>query len=128
MRDHRSNYLICRCTVAFIWLYHGLVPKLLGPHSDELAMNMAIGLDHRQATLLAYTAGVGEIIFGALILLFWRKRWPLALSAAGMTALLCFALIFQPTLAMAAFNPVTMNICVLALSIVAYRLHKSPTT
>ncbi|WP_049723542.1 DoxX-like family protein [Gilvimarinus polysaccharolyticus] len=125
MQSDSLNYLICRTTVALIWLYHGLVPKLLGPHADELGMNMAIGLNEYQATVLSYIAGVSELIFGTLVLLLWRKQWPLLASAILMVGLLGFAMVFQPALSLAAFNPVTTNISVLALSIVAYRLNST---
>jgi hypothetical protein len=43
------NLQVCRFSIAFIWLYQGIVPKLLGPHADELRMNMALGLNEAQA-------------------------------------------------------------------------------
>ena len=111
--------VLCRLAVAFVWIYHGLVPKLLGPHEDELAMNMALGLSVEQAHTLAYVAGAGEVAFGVLILILWKRRWPLLFSAAAMLGLLMFALMFAPALAVGAFNPVTTNLCVFVLSVVS---------
>jgi hypothetical protein len=34
----------CNANVAGIWLYQGLVPKLLGPHPDEVSMAEAFGI------------------------------------------------------------------------------------
>ncbi len=48
---------VCRFSIAFIWLYQGIVPKLLGPHADEPRMNMALGLNEAQAHLLSYVGG-----------------------------------------------------------------------
>ena len=107
----------CRLAVAFVWIYHGLVPKLFGPHEDELAMNMALGLNIDQAHTLAYFAGAGEVAFGVLILLLWKARWPLVFSAGAMLGLLLFTLVFAPELAVGAFNPVTTNLCVFVLSL-----------
>lgn len=117
-----KEIVLCRLTVAFVWIYHGLVPKLLGPHEDELAMNMALGLSAEQAHTLAYVAGAGEVAFGILVLGLWRSRWPLLLSAASMIGLLLFTLVFAPDLAAGAFNPVTTNLCVFVLSMVSYRM------
>jgi hypothetical protein len=86
-------------------------------------MNMAAGFNESQAITVAYVGGVGEIMFGLMMLILWRQRWPLLLSAALMVGLLFFAITFYPILALSAFNPVTTNICVFCLSIVAYRLH-----
>ncbi|WP_226702204.1 DoxX-like family protein [Microbulbifer elongatus] len=116
-----SSYALCRLSVAFVWLYHGLVPKLLGPHKDELAMNMSVGLSIEHAELLAKVGGVSEILFSVAVVLFWTQRWPLVVTAVGMIILLIFSLLAVPNLAMGAFNPVTTNLCVLILSLVALR-------
>ncbi len=120
-----QSYVICRLMIAFVWVYHGLVPKLLGPHTDELAMNMALGLNLEQAKQLAFLGGSAEIAFGVAVLVFWKHRWPLVLTALSMVGLLAFALTVHPLLAVAAFNPVTTNLTVLALAVVGYRLQSS---
>ncbi len=78
MLSEISSYAICRGMVAFVWFYHGLVPKLLGPHADELRMNLALGLEPAQAERLSMMAGVFEVLFALLVVVCWRQRWPLA--------------------------------------------------
>jgi hypothetical protein len=112
----RSSYAICRVTLAFIWFYHGLVPKLLSQHKDELAMNMALGMSHAEAVNAAQLAGIAEIVMALCMLVFWRQRWPLWLTLAAMPVLLGFALLVQPQLAFGAFNPVTTNVATMALA------------
>jgi hypothetical protein len=116
-------YAICRVSIAFVWLYHGLVPKLLGPHEDELAMNMTLGLSQADAVRLAYFSGVIELAIGAGILLLWRQRWPLTFAALAMIGLLLFSIVALPSLSLGAFNPVTTNSSVLALTIVAHQMY-----
>lgn len=118
-----SSYAIARGVIAFVWFYHGLVPKLLGPHKDELAMNMALGLSRESAVWLANIGGILELIMAAAVLTFWRRQWPLLVTAAAMVGLLLFVLVTQPLLLMGAFNPVTTNLTVLALAVIALRLH-----
>jgi len=123
MGNARANYVILRLTIAFVWIYHGVVPKLLGPHADEIAMNTAAGFTVSQAKAVAYVGGAGEVLFGLVILLLWQKRWPLVCSAAAMVLLLLFVVAVQPSLLLGAFNPVTTNLCVFVLSWVALRMH-----
>ncbi|MCW8128384.1 DoxX-like family protein [Microbulbifer halophilus] len=118
------SYAVCRGTIAFIWFYHGLVPKLLYLHEDELAMSMATGLSRAVAEQLAIIGGALEIGMSVVLLLFWRQRWPLLLTAVVMFGLLAFVAMFQPVLLGAAFNPVTTNIAVMALSVVGLHFQR----
>ena len=65
---------LCRFSLAFIWIYQGIVPKWLGPHEDELAMNQVLGASHKQAMWIAYGGGALEVLLGLA---------PLAVSAVG---------------------------------------------
>lgn len=123
MNSTHFSYAVCRVAIAFVWLYQGLVPKLLYLHEDELAMSMAAGFSHSGAVKVAIAGGVLEIGMAVLVLAFWRHRWPLYLTAIAMLGLLCFVILVQPELLVAAFNPVTTNIAVLALSMVGLQLH-----
>lgn len=118
------SYAVCRCTIAFVWFYQGLIPKLLYLHEDELAMSMATGFSRTSAEQLATIGGASEIGMSVVVLLFWRQRWPLLLTVFAMLGLLSFVILFQPVLLSAAFNPVTTNITVMALSGVGLHLQR----
>ncbi|MBK1887630.1 DoxX-like family protein [Marinobacter sp. DY40_1A1] len=122
MNSPLLSYAVCRGTIAFIWFYQGLIPKLLYPHEDELAMSMAAGFSHSGAVQLAAIAGVLEIAMAVVILIFWRQRWPLLLTLAAMVGLLAFVMRVQPILLGGAFNPITTNAAVAALSIASLHL------
>jgi hypothetical protein len=124
-RMQRRALMICRLAIAFVWFYHGLVPKLLGPAADELLMDRSLGLDNAAAVQLAYGAGTCEIIFAAVLLLSPDREWPLWLTIAAMGGLLVFAAWSAPILLTAAFNPVSTNACVAALAAVAILLQRS---
>ena len=106
-------------TVAGIWLYQGLVPKLLGPHPDEVAMSMAFGIPQNLQAPVSHAAGAGEVLLGLLILLLPHRAWPQILSAVSTAVLLAFVVIYVPHFLAGAFNPVVMNVASIALSIVA---------
>ncbi|MGH8692761.1 MAG: DoxX-like family protein [Burkholderiales bacterium] len=117
---------LCRGTVAFVWLYQGLVPKLLGPSADELAMAMAVFNAPEIAMKMSRLAGVFEIAFSVCVVLFWRRAWPLWMTLMAMLGLLAFVAIFMPQLLTGAFNPVTTNLSVAALAAVALQLQREP--
>lgn len=122
MRNDMLILGICRLTVAFVWIYQGLVPKLLGPHADELAMNAALGLAGEERVWLSYAGGSLEVLLGVALLVCYRQRWPWLVSLAGMLVLYVFTLLFAPAFVIAAFNPTTVNLSVAALSLIALLL------
>ena len=115
---------VCSWTVGGIWIYQGLVPKLLGPHVDELAMSTAFGIPPGIQAPLSYAAGAAEIVFGLLLLLLSRRAWPHIVSAAAMAVLLIFVALYAPHFLAGAFNPVVMNVASMSLSIAALLAHR----
>lgn len=110
---------ICRWTLAFIWIYQGLVPKLLGPHADELAMNLAVGATLQQAVWISYIGGVLEIVLGLMIIFLYRWRLIYIASALTILGLHCFVVLVAPVLFAGAFNPMIINLAIAALSLIA---------
>ena len=108
-----------RLAVAGVFLWHGLVPKLLFRHPDEAGMLTDGGVDAVTAQLGVTAAGVGEIALAVLLVVWWRSRVLLAGVIALMLAAIVLVTWFSPRLLVAAFNPVTLNGCVMALSTIA---------
>ena len=105
-----------RISIAAIWIWHGLVPKLIFRNADEQAMLAQAGVS---AKLLPWMGGV-EILIGLFVLLAWRWKPVFAASIALMVAALVGVAINSPQYLQAAFNPVTLNFAVIALSIIGW--------
>ena len=115
-------YGISRATVAFVWIYHGLVPKLIYAHSDEMVMLVRSGIPMDHAVFLVKVAGWGEVLFGLLHLVFWKARRLFLLDIALMaiaTIAVCFK---SPEFLIATFNPVTLNLQLAALAGIGFLL------
>ena len=106
-----------RVASAGVWLYQGLVPKLLGPHADEVAMISALGVKVEHIPAVAASAGWMEIALACCIFAFYRHLWPHLVSALALTGLLAFVATCAPHYLGDAFNPVATNIPLAALSI-----------
>ncbi|WP_312933238.1 DoxX-like family protein [Pseudomonas sp.] len=113
----RINW-IARGGLAFMFAYHGLVPKLLWLSAGEQAMIRAHGIE--QVQLFAILAGIGEIALALCILLAPRHRWPIAVAATALLGLLVDVALVSPGLLKEAFNPVSLNVAGLALCAVAW--------
>lgn len=103
-----SSYALSRIGIAFIWLYHGLIPKLIFCDPTEVALVESGPVLHSVETTIMI-AGVGEVILGLLVLILWTARWPMYLSAILFAALMLGGLAISPSTAVQAFNPVTLS-------------------
>ncbi len=113
-----DSRFMARLVLAFVFFYHGLVPKILFLSPVELDMIQSHGLNV-SAEWVAVAGGVLEISL-ALLLLFLRHRvWPVWIAMIMLVLLLVDVTIFAPYLLTGAFNPVTTNIAAIGLCLVA---------
>ena len=105
-----------RLAIAFIWLWHGLVPKLLFNHADERAITAASHLSTGFVPVLGFI----EIAIAASALLSWHRRSFFLFNILAMVAALVNVMVVAPSYLFAAFNPVTLNLAMIALSVVGY--------
>ncbi len=113
---------LIQITLALLWVYQGLVPKLLFQSSAEIQIWQAMGFDLQFAKIAVITSGIMEILFGAAFLV-WRKSVLMhQLNILGLTGLLMLIVLLDPEQLTTAFNPVVMNIAMMILSIVAIQL------
>ncbi|HEY3769360.1 MAG TPA: DoxX-like family protein [Candidatus Angelobacter sp.] len=103
-----------RLGITFIWAWQGLMPKLLFPSFDEQSMIAAAGLP---ITLLPWV-GVLEIVIAVATLAFWRWRPFFLLNSLAMCGALAAVALTTPHYLVAAFNPVTLNLGMILLSLI----------
>jgi hypothetical protein len=105
-----------RLGITFIWAWQGLLPKLLFPNFDEQSMIAAAGLP---IALLPWI-GVTEIAIAAATLALWRWRPFFLLNLLAMCGALVSVAFTTPRYLVAAFNPVTLNLGMIMLSLIGY--------
>jgi len=111
-----SIHAVARLGIAFIWLWQGLVPKLLFASADEKAMMAGAGLP----LSLLPVIGALELVFAIATLALWRWRILFLLNILAMTMALIAVALQSPVYLAAAFNPVTLNVGMVLLSIAGY--------
>jgi uncharacterized membrane protein YphA (DoxX/SURF4 family) len=115
-RSRALIYCLVRLALAFIWLYQGLVPKLLFHDPDELRMLRNAGVPGEYLLRAVSLSGWAEVCFALLLVVCWRARWPLWLTIAAMIAATLAVVIRSPAYLSTAFNPVSLNIAVASLA------------
>lgn len=110
---------------AFIWIYHGLVPKIIASHPEELRMTgYMFSLEGKALKNLLTGIGIVEIIFGLVWLFYRQKRHLFALQCFLFPLLMTSSLIVDIGNASHPFSPVTFNLVLIVLSILGFILSK----
>jgi hypothetical protein len=119
-----STYVIS-LAFAFIWMYQGLIPKIIGMHPAELAMaGNTFAFSESQVIVAVMIIGVLEVLF-SLLWLFYRRKDLLFLFQLILFPLLTIAAVVSvPETAIHPFNPVTFNLSLINLSLIGFMLSK----
>jgi len=112
---------IARYTLAFVFIYHGLVPKILWLGPTEIALAAAHNID---GTLVSPIIGVFEILFGLSIAFFRRSLVPIYIAIVLLIILLVDVALVMPNLLAEAFNPVTINIATIVIAHIVCITHE----
>ncbi len=122
------GYGLARSTLGFVWIWHGLIPKLIFNHPDELAMFTDAGINSELANLLVSTVGIIEIVFGLVVLCLWRWVAPLWATLIFMIIATIGVAVNSPQYLISAFNPVTLNVQLFTLAVIALILKRDLPT
>lgn len=117
------SYYAITLLFIFIWLYQGVVPKIIGQHPLEIEMLTKLSpFEMTQATDAIIWVGVLEVV---IALLFSLRKFHKALLLAQIVLfplLTIGAVIAAPHVATSPFNVITLNVTLWVLSIIALLL------
>jgi hypothetical protein len=103
-----------------IWVYQGLVPKLLAPEGGELALLQATGLFGGSARGVLVLLGLAEIALGLLLLARPGARWPFLTTLLVLPGFALAALLAAPESFLAPFNPPTLILAMVGLASIGW--------
>lgn len=113
-------HAVARTGLAAVWIYQGLVPKLLAPERGELALLEATGLLRGFERPALALLGLGEIGLGLLVLARPALRWPLGATLLVLPAFAVAAGVAAPGSFLAPFNPPTLILAMAALAAIGW--------
>ena len=115
---------LIQITLAVLWIYQGLIPKILFQSTAEIAIWQSLGLELALAKSCVALSGMIEMIFGCSFLIWPRAVVIHQLNILGLSGLLVLIMLTNPLQLTTAFNPVVMNIAMIVISMVAIQILK----
>ncbi|TAF65007.1 MAG: hypothetical protein EAZ55_10155 [Cytophagales bacterium] len=110
--------LIVNLTLAIIWIYQGLIPKILFTDTGEIEILRQSGLFSGYEENVLTCIGLAEIIFG-LSLIFIQRKTLQYFNISGLLLLTIGAIFSNSMIFTLPFNPFSLNLSMIALSIIA---------
>ncbi|MFT5422048.1 MAG: hypothetical protein ACI9D5_002815 [Candidatus Endobugula sp.] len=106
--------LASRFGLGFLFIYHGLVPKILWLSKTEIRLVELSGIGIAP-DVISPIVGVAEIVLGISIIIFKRRLYLTYIAGVALILLLSAVVYLSPKLLAEAFNPVSINIVGLVL-------------
>lgn len=117
---------VSRCTIAFIFFYHGFFPKIFSLSAIEIELNELhyIGIP---VEMMATLAGLSEMVLALWVIIARNSTVPIFIAGIVLTLLLIDVAIVKPALLIEAFNPVSTNLSGIILCYIALITHQQRT-
>lgn len=115
----RSQYLrffiywLLTLLFAFIWIYHGFVPKLIALHPSEVELARNPFFPAESVVLMV---GLAEVAFGFFYLMRKKRKGLFKLQLIVFPLLTIVVSVTDPTILTHPFSPFTYNLALMALS------------
>lgn len=120
-RPHHEVKLIARLSLGFIWIYQGLVPKLLGASPLEHEIVERSGLYLRTPELTMGLIGIFEIALGLWLVSGCRERWASLVTSVFLIVLSILVLFVEPSLLIGPFGGIVKNVALFVLAWIVWR-------
>lgn len=114
---NRNAIQIVRVILGLSWVYQGFFPKLFAIAPLERQLTATMGFSAHTSDWITRGAGLSEIVFGVLLIVFYKSRTMHFLNISVLLGLLLYVVFMMPVLLIEAFNPVTTNFALIGLSV-----------
>ncbi|AOY15316.1 hypothetical protein BGI23_08970 [Bacillus sp. ABP14] len=119
IRKTMTYWLVC-FLFAFVWMYQGIFPKIIFSHPEEMKMLSASIDSTGNSIAILKVIGMLEIIFGIIWIFPVPKQKLFILHIFMLIALTIVAGFTNIVSFTEPFNPITLNVLLMGVSIVGY--------
>jgi peptidoglycan/LPS O-acetylase OafA/YrhL len=114
--------IISRVALGLVWLYEGLVPKILFLHTDELELVKRSGVFWRTPEWTLQVLGIAQIAFGLWLIVGWAERFAVTMATLWMFVLIALVAGGNPTMLTDPYGALIKDFCLIACAITVWTL------
>lgn len=123
---HRLK-LVCRWALGFVWIWEGLVPKILWPTEMQQGVVLNSGLYWPDPDRFLVGLGTLMILAGIVICIGWLERLAVVVASIAMTILIFLVVGNRPESLSDMHGGIAKDACLYAAAWVVWVLGRSPT-
>ena len=106
--------IICRLALGVVWLYEGLVPKLLFLRQDQIDLVERSGLFIATPEFFLQLLGVGQVVCGVWLLAGFAERLAVFIATTGMVILIVLVARANPAMLTDPYGALIKDLCLIA--------------
>ena len=106
--------ITCRVALGFVWLYEGLIPKLLFLRPDQIELVQRSGLYFGTPEFFLQLLGAGQVLCGLWLLAGFAERLAVFTATAGMVILIVLVARANPAMLTDPYGALIKDLCLIA--------------
>jgi len=107
---------ISRVALGLVWLYEGLVPKILFIHShqEQIMLVQRSGLYWHSAETTLTLLGIAQVLAGLILIIGRAERMAVAVATVAMSVLILLVATGNPAMLTDPFGALAKDVCLVA--------------
>ena len=118
----KAARIICRLALGFVWLYEGLVPKLLFVRPDQIDLVRRSGLYFGTPEFFLQLLGVAQVVCALWLLAGFAERLAVFIATVGMIVLIVLVARANPAMLTDPYGALIKDLCLIACAFTVWSL------
>jgi uncharacterized membrane protein YphA (DoxX/SURF4 family) len=118
----RTLKIISRVALGLVWLYEGLVPKILFLRAGEIGLVQASHLVWRTSQLTLQILGVAQMLVGLWLIIGFAERTAVFIATTSMLILIALVASGNPSMLIDPYGALVKDLCLIACAITVWAL------
>jgi uncharacterized membrane protein YphA (DoxX/SURF4 family) len=115
--------IACRLSLGAVWLYEGLVPKLLFIRADQIELVERSGWYFGNPETFLKLLGAAQVLFALWLVAGFAERLAVAIATAGMAVLIVLVASNNTSMLTDPYGALVKDLCLIACAYAVWLLH-----